>query len=612
MPPPVDMTRPVGLVPPPPLAGVPYPPMSPQKLHAFTAASAAGAVAPLPEGPGALDGFLAWFKEDWLMKLGALLLILAFGWLTTYAFMNNWIGPAGRVTIGFFGGVVFLSLGWWRTAHFPRQGGVLFALGAAIVIISALASMGYGFFSPIAALGVIVLSAAFVSAASAVFRLQFLAVLGLLLAFFAPFLTNGLRDPLAIYAYFSFVTLLPLCFALYMGWRGVIATAFLLLYAAPAAMGIALRDAHGTFWYLLFGTFVALVSAYAVRRYDMIRPLTFVSLILTSWFSVAVGGVVMSRAGMLTLLPTALLFGVIYFAATTFAMVNRREDQGVLPDIIAAAGTGLFLLGWVMVAVPENWQSLTVALIALFFAVAAFALLQATGKLFPFHMYGALGIVLVGVATAIQLSGHALGVAFTLEAAAVILVSYVVTRQKRVVELASFALILPGAFALQALHSYEWSRGVFHSSFFLALLFSLVLFSLAMFFREHLANSGSKLPAVLAVVGSLFSSILLWQSAHALFADSDHAVMASLFAYTCVGLATYIAGKQSANRTLSIYGGCFLGFVVVRLLLVDVWAMALSGRIVTFFVVGLLLVGTAFVVRSKKTAIGTPPPPSSL
>ena len=42
------------------------------------------------------SGLWKWLSTDWPMKLGAFLILLAFAWLTSYAFVNNWIGPMGR------------------------------------------------------------------------------------------------------------------------------------------------------------------------------------------------------------------------------------------------------------------------------------------------------------------------------------------------------------------------------------------------------------------------------------------------------------------------------------------------------------------------------------
>jgi hypothetical protein len=45
--------------------------------------------------------------------------------------------------------------------------------------------------------------------------------------------------------------------------------------------------------------------------------------------------------------------------------------------------------------------------------------------------------------------------------------------------------------------------------------------------------------------------------------------------------------------------------VVARLLLVDVWSMELSGRVITFFVIGALLMSTAFLTKRKAVVVPT-------
>src|SRR3989344_5222259 len=73
---------PAASVPAPPLAQEPVPVFGPEKTWL------------------SVDKIIEWAKEDWLMKLGALLLLIAFGWLATLAFMKNWIGPPTRITLG--------------------------------------------------------------------------------------------------------------------------------------------------------------------------------------------------------------------------------------------------------------------------------------------------------------------------------------------------------------------------------------------------------------------------------------------------------------------------------------------------------------------------------
>ena len=82
--------------------------------------------------------------------------------------------------------------------------------------------------------------------------------------------------------------------------------------------------------------------------------------------------------------------------------------------------------------------------------------------------------------------------------------------------------------------------------------------------------------------------------------------MVALSIYTVIGIAAYLEGFKFESRALRIYGGALLLCVVGRLLVVDVWQMELTGRIITFFLIGTLLMSTAFLSHYKKRADAPP------
>jgi hypothetical protein len=114
-------------------------------------------------------------------------------------------------------------------------------------------------------------------------------------------------------------------------------------------------------------------------------------------------------------------------------------------------------------------------------------------------------------------------------------------------------------------------------------------------------REGGGVNAALLIMGSLYAFILLWLSLHAALHDDDVAVMIALVVYTIVGIVAYFYALGTERRTLMLYGGCVLGFVVLRLLAVDVWKMEITGKIITFFLIGALLISTAFLSRKKAT-----------
>lgn len=504
-----------------------------------------------------IDALVAWAQEDWLMKLGALLLLLGFGWLGTYAFLRNWVGPVGRITLGMLAGGGFLALGWWRTYRSVPQGGVLFALGSAVLLVTVLAARTtYGFFTPLSALGIIFLSATFVSVASAVFRLRSLAVVGLVSGGLAPFMIGAARhEPLLIIAYIFAIVLATLSVMMVIRWR------------------------------LLTTLALAVVAVHSV--------------------------VVMSQVGFshperYPILLIGYGLGALFVWATTLTMLRWEREHSVLVDVGAAAVNGILMLGWTVDLVPKDLQSLVVALIALVLVGAAYGVERATGRGAPFYIHGAVGAALLGAATALELDGATLGIVLTLEVAAVIVLAHILTRSRRVAELTSVLLVIPGVMVLDALNASKWMHALIHPQFFLVLSFTLTLFALAALFRFRFASEGagtkSWLPTILAAAGTLVAGALIWQSADAIFERSASAVMSALFIYTTVGLAFYARGKLTERMIYRIYGGVLLAFVVMRLLAVDVWQMELSGRIITFFVIGALLLASGFIGRKQIAA----------
>jgi hypothetical protein len=101
------------------------------------------------------------------------------------------------------------------------------------------------------------------------------------------------------------------------------------------------------------------------------------------------------------------------------------------------------------------------------------------------------------------------------------------------------------------------------------------------------------------IVSSVYLFSIIWLALHAGLGSYDAATGISLMIYTLAGLSVYIAAGMHDIKWLRIYGDIILGVVVARLMLVDVWDMELAGRIITFFLIGLLLVLSAFVARGR-------------
>jgi len=165
-------------------------------------------------------------------------------------------------------------------------------------------------------------------------------------------------------------------------------------------------------------------------------------------------------------------------------------------------------------------------------------------------------------------------------------------------------LIGPVILSISSIASRAWATSVIHKDFFVILILGLTFLGLGAFFLRRVREIENKEPrqlnTILLIVGSIYIYVLLWLSLRAEFRNDNTAVMISLVVYTIVGLISYFYGLTNERKSLRLYGGALVGFVVGRLLLVDVWKMELAGRIVTFFLIGTLLVSTAFWGRKKR------------
>lgn len=500
--------------------------------------------------PVSSDVLIDWLKDDWLLKLGAILLLIGFGWFARYAFLNNWIGPAGRITIGLLVGVVTLIFGWLRLHTHRRQGEVFLVLGSTIILITTYAAREfYDFFNPGIALLVMFLSTAFVGAASVRYRSQGLALSGLILAGVAPLLTASSNpSQIALFAYLFVVTLGIIWIVTLRKWRSLTAAALIMVafYSVPHFLNTA---ADGD---------VILLFIYA--------------------------------------------FAGLFFIVHTLGAIQLKGEEAT-PDLVTAAGNGLFLLSWIWTQAPDEWQSLIIAAWMVVFGVGGFTVFRTTGSKRSFYTYIGIGVTYLAAATAIELNGPALTIAYTIETALIPFITYLSTKDRRMTTLATFLLVGPVVLSFNSIVASVWLQSVFHDHFFVLIILTAALFGLGLFFKrldnEEDNTADVKVDTVMFVVGSLYVFAIIWLSSHAALSNKDTATTFSLITYTVIGIACHFYGKFWEKRHLYAYGGFVLAAVIVRLLIIDVWRMQLTGRIVTFFAIGALLVSTAFLARRK-------------
>lgn len=492
--------------------------------------------------------FFRWFAIDWPMKLGAILLFLSVGWIVTVVFWDA-IGPVGQVTLGFVLGTAILFFGAKRIEVSGNQGSVLLGLGAGIIYFTIFAARTqYGFFSPAIALAFMFFVTVFVAFISVVRRNFPVALLGLVLGGIAPLLTNSpVPSIFGLFSYLFILSLGTLWVVRLTGWRKLTIAAIALygLYAVPILVMSHINDPdHG--------------------------------------------------AKMLV----AIVFSVLFFVASIISVIHDRKAEPL--DLVVSLINGLILLGWINTIIPPEWQSFMAVLIALASTTGAFAVYSLTDLREPVYIHSAVAGVFIGMATAYELSGSMLVIAYILETSALVLGARFALHSEVAARKAALVVLLPVILSFESLGKYALSRDLVTKDFFAILLMSLMFFLLSFVFRQSGETTSGDLRKGMffSVVGSLYAFVLIWLSTHILFSD-DQATMFSLFVYTLVGMIFYIKGKMAAEKNQRVYGAALLLFVTGHLFLVDVGGMDVMGRIATFSIVGILFMSTAFIGRKK-------------
>ena len=501
--------------------------------------------------------FIEWVKEDFLVKVGGLLIIIAIGWFVSYAFANNWIGPVGRVTLGLLLGVSVMSFGVWRMGHYREQGGIFTAIGGIIIIMSLFAAREiYEFFTPGSALGLMFLTVVFMALASVRYNLQSLAFATLILGSLAPHLTNSpTSDAVSLFTYLMILTLGTLWVVYQTGWT----------------------------------------------------KFTLASLLVTSFYSLPFLFDNLSDQG--TVMMFIFTFVGIYFIANLVSLIRRREDVKVhlSVHISTAIVTAVFLFFWIESASAQEWKSLLYVTWALVFSGGAYLVYIYTANRVAFYLYGAVALGLIGIATAAELNGPALTIAFILE---ISLLIFAAGRLKATVGTMKYLLllmVLPFTLSLESLGSPDWWNSVMHGDFAVLLLALLAFSAIGLQLREYRSEEGAQLnlgSRIFLSVAGFYGVALVWLITHAVMAY-DIATTVSLIIYTILGLVFYVLGKQANLGYLKSIGGVLIGGVVLRLLFIDVWDMELEGRIITFLIIGVLLISTAFIGKKQKTLTET-------
>lgn len=499
-----------------------------------------------------------WLKENLLLKIGVLMILIGAGWFVSYAFVNNWISPLGRIAIGILIGTLITIFGTSRLGKSTTQGTSFTVLGSALVIISVLSGQYfYNFFSAPVTLAIVFLVSVYTTLTAVAFSTKKLAVYGLIVSIIAPLL-SGLSletNSILIYSYFLIVSIATIWVSVAKDWRELNVVGIL-----------------GVAWYSL-----------------SIMPLSHY----------------IFEGDRYTVLAIAYIISLLYMTVGAWSLINsKQENKGATSkDVFLSIVNSLMILYFTIAFVPSIFQSLTLALWMILFAIVGFIVFQKTNDNKLFIVFSLISILFLSIATAIELEGTVLVIAFAIEASIISVASFIATNKINIAKSFGLLMVVPVLLSFGSIASQKWTT-VFHEDFAVLMVMAVTLFILGMFFRENTKDNKMefRMDSLFLIISSLYILIIIWLSTHAVLSP-DTAVFISLFIYTGLGLSTYFIGLFNGGNILKKYGAVILILVVIRLVLIDVWNMELVLRVVTFVVLGIMFISTAFISKEHKKQI---------
>jgi uncharacterized membrane protein len=523
--------------------------------------------------------------SHWLNRIGISAVLIGASYFLKFAFDNNWIGPTGRVSIGLLAGIAVIV---WSESFRVRDYKVfsysLKAVGVGVLYLSLWAAFQvYGLIpSAVAFLAMVIVTAS--TATLAIKQdAEILAAIALTGGFSTPLLlSTGQNHEIQLFSYVTLFSAASVALVVFKPWRRLLVLSYagtLVLYCA---------------WYAEY-----------YRRYEF--AVTFV-------------------------------FATIFFAIFAVAPLVSKAPEGAvslpyLPGILTFINTGVyFLQAYVMV---EEIDKLAMAWLALTLAAVHIGLSRIISRREPANaealrlLHLALAVALITIAIPIRLDGHWITVGWLVEAGVLLWVADRIGA-RFLHYLAASALAL-GVGRLLAFDDFTVNTLLLNSRMATYLLAMATLALLAWFSIKHEGEFDRQVAAaaVLAVnalalvglsreIGDYYgrqiyagpNGVTSWSVA--LAAGRRRLLIAECFTYSALWMA-YGAllmaigfwRKSAFFRWQALF---LIAATIVKVFIYDVSQLDRGYRILSFMILGVLLLAVSFVYQKDWLKLSSPQP----
>jgi uncharacterized membrane protein len=507
----------------------------------------------------------------WLNRIGIVSFLFGVAFFLKYAYDNQWIGPMGRIIIGFLAGVILLTMGEFyqsKNYHIFAQG--ITGCGISTLYLTAYAALHFYQLIPLEIAFVLML---LITAAAVVLSLRYdtlaIAVIGLIGGFATPLLSaagTGASNDMFLFTYMAVLNLGILATAYYRKWP-------LLNYLS------------------LFST-LFIFAGWAVAHYRLNKL----------WFT-----------------QTFLILYFIIFALVAFLHNIMKRKETTNADIVFILATAAVFFGASVAnltqAYPAFMGFFTVLMALFYFALGYVCIKVNDGDRLLILTFWGLALTFVMIAIPLQLKANWITMGWAVEA--VILLAVGLSQRNRQVRIFAFIILAIAVFRLLTIDSFNifMSRGSTFMPFLnlYALTYFTVIvaiFASAYLYSIHpdiLAQEKNRL-TVLTIAGVSLLLVFITREAlryiDYLFLNRDDyftkhmtsqlTVSVILTAYSIALITVGIIKKFRPIRLMAI---ALLGLTIAKVFLIDLSNLQAIYKVISFIFLGVILILISFMYQ---------------
>jgi uncharacterized membrane protein len=312
-----------------------------------------------------------------------------------------------------------------------------------------------------------------------------------------------------------------------------------------------------------------------------------------------------------TSMPTHMVFVTIYFMLFTIASFLSKDRVG---NVIAALLNSFMYLGLMLVPIREfypNMDGLFSLGLAVFYLIGAYVA-YTTERKYIFNTFAFLCLSYLSLAIPLQFNQAWVTIFWAIEALLLLLLSFRLKEEilrilsTIIAGLASFKLLIYDSWALQRFSLDNAADSTRFFSFIGVIIIIYVMSAIYSKNKKLFDNYGSYIKYVatgLAIAATALTTLIFTIEIASSSGLGELKQMWISIAWIIQGLVILVYGFSKQKRTARIIGIVLFGISIFKIFLFDLSMLATLYRIVSFFVLGIILLFAAFIYYKYKEYI---------